>query len=94
MQTIYIVKDNKIYEVTGENKAVKLDIVNGIPKKGKDTIEYDPAKDFPYAFFEIKAKFSYLFEQPEEIVEETKIEEKKEEKLSKPKSKIEEKNND
>lgn len=89
-KTIYIIKDDKIYEVTSENEAVKVDIVKGIPKKGKETIEYNPAEDFPYAFFEIRAKYSYLFEQPEEIIE--KVEQVKEEKPNKSKSKTETKN--
>ena len=88
-KTIYIIKDDKIYEVIGENEAVKIEIVNGVPKKGKETVEYKPAEDFPYAFFEIRAKFSYLFEQPDESFEEESKVEKIEEKPIKSKSKTE-----
>lgn len=100
MQTTYIIKDNNIYEVIGENEAVKIDIVKGVPKKGKETVEYNPATDFPYAFFEIRAKYSYLFEQQEEpkieinLDSEKVVEEIKEEKPIKSKSKTETKNND
>lgn len=70
MQTTYIIKDNKIYEVTSEDKAVRINIVDGVAKKTKETTDFDPAKDFAYAFFEIRAKYSYLFEQPQEVEEE------------------------
>lgn len=94
MQTIYIIKNDKIYEVTGENEAVKIDIVDGVPKRAKETVEYNPAEDFPYAFFEIRAKYSNLFEVPEEEIEESEPEEIKEEKPNKSKSKSETKNED
>ena len=69
MNTNYIVKNNKIYEVVGDKEAIIVNIVNGIPKKGKETVEYDAANDFAYAFFEVRAKFSYLFEDSNEIEE-------------------------
>jgi len=87
MNTNYIVKNNKIYEVVGEKEAVIINIVDGIPKKGKETIEYDSANDFAYAFFEIKAKYSYLFENSEKIEE--KVEEPKEVKSNQSKKKSE-----
>lgn len=95
MQPMYIIKNNEIYEVTSEDKAVKINIVNGIAKKSKETIDYEPAKDFLYAFFEIRAKFSYLFEQPEEVeekkeeIEQPKVKENKKT-LEKEKNSIEE----
>ena len=77
MNTTYIIKDNKIYEVIDSEKAVGIEIVDGVAKKTKETIKYDPTNDFPYAFFEIRAKFAPLFEVEEEIEETPIIEEKK-----------------
>ena len=87
MNTNYIVKNNKLYQIIGEKEALIINIVNGIPKKGKETIEYDSVNDFAYAFFEVKAKFSYLFEDSNEIEE--KIEEPKEVKSNQSKKKSE-----
>ena len=92
MNAIYIIKNNKIYEVCGEDKAIRIEIINGVPKKGKETVDYDAKSDFLYAFFEIRAKFSHLFENNEDF-EEEEIE-KEIEKPSKSKSKNQEENNE
>ena len=82
----YIIKNDEIYEVISENKAAKVKIKNGVASVSeKDTTDYDASKDFLYAFFEIRAKFAYLFD-----VEEVQEEEPKKAKVSISKSKSEE----
>lgn len=69
MKAIYIIKDNKIYEVINEKEAVEIEINDGVASKTKNKVKYDSKNDFLYTFFEIKAKFSPLFETNEEIFE-------------------------
>jgi hypothetical protein len=66
---MYIIKNNKIYEISGENKATQIEIINGVAKKTKETIEYNSKEDFAYTFFEIRAKFSSLFKVEKETFE-------------------------
>lgn len=69
MKPNYIVKDNEIYKISGDKEAVKIEINNGVIETTKETVKYDKTKDFAYSLFEIKAKFSKLFEPQYESIE-------------------------
>lgn len=69
MKPNYIIKDNEIYKISGDKEAVKIEINNGVIETTKETVKYDKTKDFAYSLFEIKAKFSKLFEPQYESIE-------------------------
>lgn len=69
MKPNYIIKDNEIYKISGDKEAVKIEINNGVIETTKETVKYDKTKDFAYSLFEIKAKFSQLFEPQYESIE-------------------------
>lgn len=74
MKPIYIIKDNKIYQLINDKEAVEIIIEDGVATKGKEKVKYEKS-DFLYTFFEIKAKFSDLFEANEEVFENEEFEE-------------------
>lgn len=74
MKPIYIIKDGKIYQLINDKEAVEIIIEDGVATKGKEKVKYEKS-DFLYTFFEIKAKFSDLFETNEEAFENEEFEE-------------------
>lgn len=72
----FIIKNNKIYKVINLTQAEEIKIENGVIKTTQKIIDYKKGEDFLYALFEIKAKFSDLFQpkeeknDPEELIKE------------------------
>jgi archaellum component FlaC len=70
MNPRYIIKDGKIYEVIEAGKARLVKVVDGVISPTKEEIEFEPKGEFVYTIFEIKSKFSDLFETADEFDDE------------------------